>query len=579
MERKHRSTDRVPTNGNKVRGDASPFDFAGFDGIATTAEKNAAERGAAARGTYGAKRDRCKRGKSCGAACIFYRKDCVLDLPETVSKSVTSVRNYLLSEMRRGNINERDAQRRFLQATGLDKVKDKRENLDKERIGAVTRLKVKDSVRDAVKGRREMIKEGLSLMEKEGISKKDRGRLLREHVSDSFKHTYGIKDGGRPPKEWFDEVFSPKQQAHIQRMAEIEEKLIAGKLTPQQYQAQMKQAREEGQPRRKITDGEVLLGLAAASPQTSNYLVNAGKVSSPNIYDSRFPSTDAIPTGSGVAKSTEEKSRWAFSNMREIMETKYIDVYSGTRIRALGVDLEHLVAESNSKQFGVANVGANKSFTNSWANQQKRDDPISFFLRNNPNGLSKGLEFDANGKVTQSSYDAKFAGAEAKGSFKDMIKNKQVSAAQAIATIAAIPTKELSGPARAGLMAEIVRTYTGAAGGASLGDGKQRGEVRFKWFGEKDQGWPAAKAKNLGSQMADAIGRWEKQGNEGAQKIAALGAQINNIQRQILAINNMEFNGVPIRNTKVAGGARTFVNEQVTKILEREEPTLMAMLN
>jgi hypothetical protein len=111
---------------------AVPFhDFKGYDGIATEAEKAAAERGAAGRGTFGAKRDRCKRGKSCGAACIFYQKDCVLDLPVTVQNAINDARRMIQGMLDRGEISERDANRAFLKETGLGKVTNKRASLEK----------------------------------------------------------------------------------------------------------------------------------------------------------------------------------------------------------------------------------------------------------------------------------------------------------------------------------------------------------------------------------------------------------------------------------------------------------------
>ena len=103
--------------------DAVPFhDFAGYDGLITEGEKSAAERGAAARGTYGAKRDRCKKGKSCGAACIFYRKDCVLELPVNVQNAIRGARRMLVEKMSRGEIGADEAEKLFLQKTNLGTI-------------------------------------------------------------------------------------------------------------------------------------------------------------------------------------------------------------------------------------------------------------------------------------------------------------------------------------------------------------------------------------------------------------------------------------------------------------------------
>jgi len=89
----HRNSNtRSPFPGGSACG--APFydyiDSVGYDGIATVQEKNQAGMGAGE-----SKRDRCKRGKSCGAACIYYRKDCILELPPTVQGPMMRVRNML----------------------------------------------------------------------------------------------------------------------------------------------------------------------------------------------------------------------------------------------------------------------------------------------------------------------------------------------------------------------------------------------------------------------------------------------------------------------------------------------------
>lgn len=66
------------------------LNFAGGDGQVTVAEKRQSMRGVAERGTSGVTtgRDRCKRGKACGATCIAANEDCIIDFPEPVQDAI-----------------------------------------------------------------------------------------------------------------------------------------------------------------------------------------------------------------------------------------------------------------------------------------------------------------------------------------------------------------------------------------------------------------------------------------------------------------------------------------------------------
>ena len=76
------------------------FNFVGGDGQVTVAEKRASDRGVAARGTSGVTtgRDRCKRGKSCGATCIAGNEDCIIDFPEPVQNEIRRMAQYVVNK-------------------------------------------------------------------------------------------------------------------------------------------------------------------------------------------------------------------------------------------------------------------------------------------------------------------------------------------------------------------------------------------------------------------------------------------------------------------------------------------------
>jgi len=608
MEVKHRLNEKVSNIFAEVRGDASFLDFAGYDGIATTAEKTAADRGAAARGTYGAKRDRCKKGKSCGAACIFYRKDCILALEPMVSQSVSSIRNYLVGEMRKGNISEREAQRKFLQKTGLEKIRRKERGEDvgisraqlgvprkeatfekdkktgRNKLSMESERKIDMGVRGEVKKAtsglkedRERMREGLSKLKEEVPNRAERSKIIKETATEIFDKTYGKQAAPRTSMEEINAMASPASQKRIEGMQGVMSKLEGGKLTAEQYNNEMAEAKSLGISRTKVTDGQLLVAESLLSPAAKNYLLNAGKVTTPSVYESDFPSSRAIPKGENIAKTVDEKRRWMRSNLRELMETKFADVYTGLPLNALKADLEHNVPEVIGKQFGVANVGGNKSFTSSQINQFKSNSPIDFLSIKNPNGFFKGLEFDANGKVTTESYNAKYASKMGKETLQNQIQQKSIPVATILSKIAAIPASDLTAKDRSSLVAHVVRTWTNAPGGVTIGP-TGRGQVSFRWYGNKDQGWEASKAKNVGNKMAETIAKWEGQGDAGSKKIIELAGRLNGIQQRLLAINDMSFNGTSVRQQNITGDVRNFVNTQFKNILGEEEKGLLAFL-
>jgi hypothetical protein len=87
-------------------GGVKPAPPRGGDGQVTVAEKRASVAGQVARGTVGAtgSRNRCKKGKACGAACIDAREDCIIDFDVNVNTALNSVRQYIAKQREEGRI-------------------------------------------------------------------------------------------------------------------------------------------------------------------------------------------------------------------------------------------------------------------------------------------------------------------------------------------------------------------------------------------------------------------------------------------------------------------------------------------
>lgn len=554
-----------------------PFhDFSWGTGEVTEGEKTAAERGAAARGTYGAKRDRCKKGKSCGAACIFYRKDCVLDLPVNVQSSIRGVRQMLLDQMSRGELSDREASRVFLQSTGIGNVKNAKGRLSREQLGtaakdvkweqkgdrvlrtkepltpAQSRLREaalkadlkqrRDDLREAIRGSQDGTVPGLRKEIPDANARKEK---VKELLNQAITHGYGIRDAkAKPTEEYINGVAKPENQARIRKLADLEEQLKSGKLTREEYSARAFEI-NAGMFVKNSTASEVLFMAGAISPEARSYLMTAGKTAAGNVYPEKFPGRTALPVGDQKGAGKEVERAWMMHNLRIMMDSNFKDIYSGTSYRILQQDLEHLTPETYAKQFGAANVGGNKTFALSNANQSRANSPLTYFLRENTGGFFKGMEFNADGTVSSSALAASRQGASGKAALEMSIKQKNQSVKSILATIASLPASELNAADRSKLIAKVVAEHTNASRSVTIAK-TARGENSYSWFGGKyTGGWPGAKA--LGNQIADAIGRWQDQGDAGSQKLMQLTGLMGRIQNSLLDINNISVGGSPLR--------------------------------
>ena len=165
------------------------------------AHKAAAERGSGGAGS--AKHKRCKKGKSCGATCIFYNDDCLLVFPDPgVQESLGKVRDMLRDMVQRGAIGEEGAEGVFKSVAGLDTEKIRK--LPKTAEGEEADLRPvkgksgKDTINPALKDqvasirkRAEHLQEGMKLLEKDIPDPKERQKAFDQFVGKMYNHTYG----------------------------------------------------------------------------------------------------------------------------------------------------------------------------------------------------------------------------------------------------------------------------------------------------------------------------------------------------------------------------------------------------
>ena len=613
--------------------DAVPFhDFAkGYDGLITEGEKAAAERGAAARGTYGAKRDRCNRGKSCGAACIFYQKDCVLELPVNVQNAIRGARKLIYEKMSRGEIGAEEAERLFLQKTNLGSIKDPEKSLGRrakdvewttDKAGNWVRVKgravegqqdLKDAIAskfekgdlaeryldvvEAIKGSQgvkgkqaEGGREGVKGLREQYPDPKERSAKIRQLFDWALEKGYGIygEDGAYRPKrpEEMTEEFAKNvlnNQPFIRQISAIETAYLGGKITTPQYNQQMGEAVRAALFTKSHSDAEVLMMSAFLSPGARNYLAFAGKVSSPNQYGTRFPGLTAETVGGEKATDKATQRAWMMQNLRNMMNTNFQEVYSKMQYKIHQVDMEHLTPELYSKPLGGANVGGNKAFAFSKANQTRRNSPLTFFQPDNPDGLYNGKRFSQDGSKVVSAKSGKSG---LKADLERDISTRARSVNDQLRVIASIPAKDLDAADRAGMVAKVVVEYarespSDKALRRSVTIGKEtaglRGDQSYAWFGGKNGGWSGA--KELGQRMAAALGRWQNEGDEGARKSIALKGLMDRTSKNLLEIGAIEVNGAPLRQQWVgAPGVKEILKPEFERRMQAIMPEFDTLL-
>jgi len=212
-------------------------------------------------------------------------------------------------------------------------------------------------------------------------------------------------------------------------------------------------------------------------------------------------------------------------------------------------------------------VGGNKSFAFSKANQTRSNSPLTFFLADNAQGLYSGKAFNQDGSKVVSAQSGKSG---LKADLERDISTRARTVNDQLKIIAAIPAKDLGGADRAGMIAKIVAEYAKESPGdkslsRSVTIGKQEQGLRtdqsYSWFGGKNGGWSGAAA--LGNRMAEALGRWQNEGDEGSRKAIALKGLMDRTRNKLLEIGGIEVNGAPLRGQ--------WINDpEVKKILKPE---------
>jgi len=439
----HRNSNtRSPFPGGSACG--APFynyvDSVGYDNIATTQEKNQAGMGAG-----DSKRDRCKKGKSCGAACIFYRKDCILELPETVQEPMIKVRNMLKEAVAKGHISDDDAGNLFQKHMGLtDDIKWGREDLT-----APKHAKTMKDVGTRMKNHAEELDQAREVVRRESKSEED----FKKKMDDIHEKMYGGLGAIRSEKTssiTADGVEFAQQRKAVflkgdEVMAQSQKEFKEGTLTAKAMNDRMAPIAESLKPDKgKYSPAEIAYAAKIMSGYETSFLGTAGSLKEGGGF---FEKGGTLPTAYGDLKKANKDQQEArvLLGVKAYLEQGGRDAYSGQRTSILHMDWEHFVPFGAIKKY--AEVENNFFLTASRINGGKAESPPSYLV-----DAAKGLPamdkrkttFDANGKMTPESR-TKWEAGEAKKVGYNQLKQQGFESGYYQARTQAL--KELTGSA------------------------------------------------------------------------------------------------------------------------------------
>jgi hypothetical protein len=518
-----------------ARAKSGMIESKGYDKIATTQEKEQAGPGS------GGKKDKCNKGKSCGAACIFLEKDCILELPETVNVAINQVRDMLQQRVSSGAITEEEARghmQRLMTGGAKDADPDKI-TLNKQRaqeiIDSLDKMKEKHT-KDGVLDEKAYNKEwgrAVDIISPGVAIARDKNTPL------TIEDFEGLKAN---EKTW--KAFSDLQKEVIRRKEE------GNAMSPEELQTKLRPIVETH--REKITDEQVQLAKALMPETERNYFRTAGALDTKET-GGRFPSNprgDALPVASGPLKAQTADDA---NNRLDLITRTYLEhggksPFTGTFVPITRSDLEHGIAENHAGR--AAEQGLNYSPLKTSLNVGRGNkDHAEYF-----GGLLKKLDFDDQGRLTPASR-AKVEAALAKAAEKSGIKSEIVSASKSAKTasdlreilgkIEGVPDPKMQSKLYNKLVSNFLSAYgnvkvaeTARAGIQSHG----RGEQAWYWYGDTVAGGGAA-ARRIADKMTQLL--------ESGQTDKAM--QLTNIMAGASAFIKKYVNSNVATNTEISG--------------------------
>ncbi len=456
---------------------------------------------AADRNAVGGKRDKCKKGKSCSATCIYYMDDCIVDLDAAVGVQVSRVRDMLQEQVKRGAITEEEASTVFQKHLGVQditKFGNKSELLRKNEKGDIV---LNPDFAKKLPDLKKNVKEFDAQVDNIRKTKGDkRVQEIMDIVIPTLVPAAREKISMTPP-EALEYIQANKHK--FEKLNSIYDELRAlhkeGKLTPEVANERLKEANALLKPQLgKFDLDDQKLAAALLTPLERSYFSKAGALTEGGGL---FRAGDEVPRAHGdLSKaSAEEQRARVLMGAKIILESNGKNTYTGQPLRVLESDWEHMVPfEAIGKNAEVFN---NIGLVTSRENGGKSDKAPSWLYDTGPNGFMKGMKFDSEGKLTPESRAEWLKREEKKLLVKDLKeKGFKVSydlegkeRAEAVkAVLATVAASKLSSDEKLQVMNKISlgfllntdKTFAETAGGGVQTHG--RADKRWYYFGKEN---------------------------------------------------------------------------------------------
>ena len=271
--------------------------------------------------SFSAARDKCVKGKSCGATCIYQKNDCVLDLDPKTSAAMNKVSEYV---------------RNYVKAGGSEETA----------MAALSRIEGSGTTEGTAK----KIGSALDAMSEKYPNEKQREEKIQE-VFDLVLPGIAVK-GDTGVKQAYDEeqINALMGNKKIDAYEKVYRDVESGKLkTPEEVNAALRPLAESRRVN-DISDEQVDLAMAMMPKDLVAGLSKQGQPGEWGKWGANQSTLD-VPDGGHTAtnKAGAERARLI---VRIGLEEGMKDMYTGQKIGFGDMDLEHTVP------FGVAKAGA-----------------------------------------------------------------------------------------------------------------------------------------------------------------------------------------------------------------------------
>jgi hypothetical protein len=472
----------------------------------------------------------CKKGKSCGATCIYFDDDCLIDAADPVNSSLNSLRQMLRGLEKEGVLTEEQTSGYFSKLVKT-KSSGSSEDEDEDEDDQEDDVDLKSST---LKKRVKELNASIEALKKEHtvngvLDEKSYQQTLNKTLELAVSASFTEREKSIPASVAEVEG-TQKRLAQLNAYTKLQEEVQAAKdagkpFTPQQLSEKLEPLAAARRTRGEPSEAQVSMFLSLMPDSERKYLEKAGALDKSPIGGKfgKDVSTNALPESYGpLGKQTaDQKNARARVLAAVFLSEDGRDFASGVRLPITWMDLEHNIpAEVAGK---AAEQGRNYSFFRTGSNVGRASTPYDTWWKTREK--EGGYQFDKDNKLTteskqkvQENFDKKMdqilfkKDVESRASRAKTADQIRLLGQQA----AAVEDKQL----REKLLTKII-TFNLGASAETIGGGIQshgRGDKRWYWFG-KDVAGSEQLTTSMIEKMAVLYERGDKQSLAKAREI------------------------------------------------------------